>query len=124
MQRGRDEADRPGNQVRKEPAHVPQEGALGLYAPKLLEDREGQDLRVREPLEGGVSPPVGVEPIVSVVDEAEEDGYRLFRSSEFLGKVSLSHPVLLWSGMGRVAPFLHHQTTQQTSSSAAEHTCE
>lgn len=82
--------------MRKEPAHVAQEGAAGLYAPKLLEDREGQDLRVREPLEGGISPTVvGVEPVVSVVDEAEEDGYRLFRSSEFWSKVNLSHPVLL-----------------------------
>jgi len=80
------EPHRPGEQVREEPGHVEQEGALGLHAPEPLEDREGQELRVGEPLEGGVSPPVvGVEPVVGVVDEAEEDGYRLFPFERVVG---------------------------------------
>ncbi|CAA9464191.1 MAG: hypothetical protein AVDCRST_MAG28-3758, partial [uncultured Rubrobacteraceae bacterium] len=49
-----------------------------------------------------------VEDAVGVVDEAEEDGYGLFRAVEAWGMVRLGHPALLWSGnSGRMAPFLH-----------------
>jgi hypothetical protein len=65
----------PGEQVREEPLCVAQEGALALHATELLEESEGEDFRVCEPLEGFVaSSAAGVEQGVSVVDEAEEDG--------------------------------------------------
>jgi len=62
---------------------VPQERTFALHAPQLLEERQGDDLRVREALEGFVASSTGVEMSVGgVVDEAEEDGKGLFRLSE------------------------------------------
>jgi len=46
---------------------------------------EGDDLRVREPLERLVAHPVRVEQRVGIVDETEEDGQDLFRLGELLG---------------------------------------
>jgi hypothetical protein len=40
VQRGRDESYCPREQVGEEPAYVAQEGALGLHATELLEERE------------------------------------------------------------------------------------
>jgi hypothetical protein len=66
-------------QVREEPLGIAQKRALALGAPQLLEERERDDLRVREALYGFVaSSAVGVEIGVGVVDEAEEDGQGLF----------------------------------------------
>lgn len=70
-----------------------------------MEEGEGQDLRVREPLEGLVAPAAGVEVTVGVVDQAEQNGHGLFREGEAWSKVVSGHPELLWSGMGRMAPF-------------------
>ena len=78
MERGRDEADHAGEEVGEEVGGFAQEGTAGLHAPKLLERREGDDLRVREPLEGFVEPAVRIEMAVGVVDLAEQDGDRLF----------------------------------------------
>ena len=73
----------PREQVREEPLGISQEGAFALHAPQLLEQGEGDDLRVRKPLYGLVAvSAAGVEMDVSVVDEAEEDGEGLFCPSE------------------------------------------
>src|SRR5829696_2180471 len=51
--RGNEEGCNPtttGEQVRKEPLCVAQERALALYSPQLLEEGEGDDFRVCEPL--------------------------------------------------------------------------
>jgi hypothetical protein len=76
LQGGRVESYDPREQVREKPLGVAQKGALGLHAPQLLQEREGYDLRVREPLERLVALPIGVEQRVGIVDEAEEDGVR------------------------------------------------
>jgi hypothetical protein len=80
----------PREQVREEPLGIAQEGMLGLHAPQLLQEGEGDDLRVREPLERFVAPPAWVEESVGVVDEAEQDGEGLFRSGEPLGMVGVA----------------------------------
>ena len=41
-----------GKQMREEPANLAQERTLGLYPSELLEEGEGQDLRIREFFEG------------------------------------------------------------------------
>jgi hypothetical protein len=48
MQRGGMQPDDPGEQVREEPLGIAQEGPLALYAPKLLEKRQRQDLAESE----------------------------------------------------------------------------
>jgi len=98
MKRGRIKPHHPREQVRKEPLGVAQEGALALHAAQLLEERERDDLRVREPLERLVTLPVRVEMGVGVVDEAEEDGESLFREGEAWGMVGLGHLSLLGEG--------------------------
>jgi hypothetical protein len=45
----------PGEQVREETLGVPEERALALHAAQLLEERQGQDLGVRESLYGFVA---------------------------------------------------------------------
>ncbi len=65
--------------MREKSLGVSQEGALRLHATKLLQEGEGDDLRVRKPLERLVTPPVWVGQCVGVVDEAEEDSQGLFR---------------------------------------------
>jgi hypothetical protein len=87
-----------GEQVREEPLCVAQEGALALHAPQLLEEGEGDDLRVGKPLERLVTLPVRVEMGVGVVDEAEEHGEGLFRLGEAWGMVGLGHLSLLGEG--------------------------
>lgn len=57
MERGRVKPHDPGEQVREKSLGVSQEGALGLHAPQLLQESEGDDLRVREPLEPLVALP-------------------------------------------------------------------
>src|SRR3712207_8974744 len=107
MQRGRVQPHHPGEQVRKEPLCVPQEGAFALHSPQLLEKCQSDDLRVRKPLYGFVaSSATRVEQRVSVVDEAEEDGQSLFRPSEASGMVGLGHLLLLREGRLLMAPFL------------------
>ena len=71
-----------GEQVGEEPLGIAQERALALHATELLQERERDDLRVREPLEGLVAPEVGVEGSVGVVYEAEEHGYHFFQIAE------------------------------------------
>jgi hypothetical protein len=74
VERGRPIAHDPSEQVPEEPGTLAQEGAFGLYASELVEEREGEDLRIGELLEGGVarcSP--WVEMGVGVVDLAEQD---------------------------------------------------
>ncbi len=56
MKRGRVHPHHPGEQVREEPLRVSQERAFALHAPQLLEEGQGDDLRVRESLEGFVAP--------------------------------------------------------------------
>ena len=46
-----------------------------------------------------------------VVDEAEEDGYGLFREGEAWGKVALGLPLLLWTGTAVGWPLSTPQTT-------------
>src|ERR671921_2992249 len=50
MERGRVQPYHPGEQVGEEPLGVAQEGAFALHASELLEEGEGDDLRVGEPL--------------------------------------------------------------------------
>ncbi len=94
-----------GEQVREEPLGIAQEGPLALYAPKLLEKRQRQDLGVREPLERLVTLPPRVEQRVSIVEEAEQDRDRLFQGGEGGGMLRMGHPRFLSSGI-RMAPVL------------------
>jgi hypothetical protein len=66
----------PWEQMREKPLGIAQEGTLGLYASKLLQEGESYDLRVRESLERFVAPPAWVEEGVGVVDEAEQNAVR------------------------------------------------
>ena len=104
----------PGEQGGEEPLGIAQKGALGLHASKLLQEGEGYDLRVQEPLERFVAPPFRVEEGVDIVDKAEQDGEGLFRSGEPLGMVELGHPLLLREGRLRWPPF-YSQSTQHSS---------
>jgi hypothetical protein len=88
----------PGKQLREEPLGVSQEGAFALHAPQLREERQGDDLRVREALEGLVASSAGVEQHISVVYEAEQDGEGLFRVGEAWGMVGSGHLLLLGEG--------------------------
>ncbi len=106
MERGREEARHPGEEVGEEPLGVAQERAAGLDAPELLQQGEGQNLRVRELLEGLVAAPSRVEQALGVVDEAEQHGQRLFQGAEPRGILRSGHAELLWSGSTRMAPFL------------------
>src|SRR5215210_2617934 len=98
MERGRVQPRHSGEQVREEPLGVAQEGALRLYASQLLEECQGDHLRVRESLYRLVVSSTGVEQRVSVVHEAEEDGQSLFRLGEAWGMVGLGHLLLLVVG--------------------------
>ena len=95
----------PREQVREEPLGIAQEGALTLYAPKLLEKRQGQDLGVRESLERLVTSPPRVEQRVGVVDEAEQERDRLFQGREGGDMLRIGHPRFLSLGI-RMAPVL------------------
>jgi hypothetical protein len=86
-------------QMREEPLGIPQERALRLHAPQLLQECQGDDLRVGEPLCGFVAASaVGVEMSISVVYEAEEDAQSLFLVDEASGMVGLGHLLLLVVG--------------------------
>src|SRR5919206_3179687 len=106
VKRGRVKSHHAREQVRKESLGIAQEGALRLHAPQLLEKRQGDNLRVREPLEGLVaSSAVGVEQRVSIVHDAEEDSQSLFREGEPSGMVGVGHLLLLREGRLWMAPF-------------------
>jgi hypothetical protein len=74
--RGGMKTDSSGEQVTEEAPNLAQERTLGLHASKLLEERKGHDLRVRELFEGLVEASFGIEPIVSVVHSAEQNSSR------------------------------------------------
>jgi hypothetical protein len=105
MERGRVQPHYFREQVREESLGVPQKRALRLHAPQLLEECQGDDLRVRKALYGFVVSSAGVEMGVSVVDETEEDGEGLFRIGEAWGMVGLGHLLLLREGRLLMAPF-------------------
>ena len=109
MERGGGVADHAREEVREETLGVAQERATGLDAPKLLEQGEGQNLGVREPLEGLVASGAGIEEAVGVVGEAEQHGQRLFRAGEAWGKVGVGHLLLLVEGspMALLLPPIH-----------------
>ncbi len=67
MERGGVKTDGSGEQVREKAGDLAQEGTLGFNTSKLLEEREGYDLRVSELLEGLVVTSFGIEPVVSIV---------------------------------------------------------
>ena len=67
MERGGVKTDGCGEQVREKAGDLAQEGTLGFNTSKLLEEREGYDLRVSELLEGLVVTSFGIEPVVSIV---------------------------------------------------------
>ncbi|MDP9480468.1 MAG: hypothetical protein M3R38_33205, partial [Actinomycetota bacterium] len=78
---------------------VAQEGAFALHAAKLLQESEGEDLGVREPLEGLVALGAGIEKAVGVVGEAEERDRGVFRLGEAWGKVGSAIFRSLWWGV-------------------------
>ncbi len=84
--------------------------------PELLEERQGQDLGVREPLYGLVAVGLLVEMSIGVVDETEEDGEGVFRSSESFASLWWRRAICrsLWWGVGW--PSLYPQSTQHASS--------
>jgi hypothetical protein len=108
VERGRGEAKHPREEVGEEAGGFAQEGAAGLDTPKLLEQREGDDLRVRESLEGFVETAIRIEVPVGVVDLAEQDGDRLFQELGLWGILCLGHPMLLWSGLWMALVLSHH----------------
>jgi hypothetical protein len=114
MERGRVKAYDPGKEVREKPFGVSQERALGLDAAQLLEERQGQNFGVREPLYGLVASAPRVEESVSIIGEAEKHGHGLFRLGEAWGRVRTGHLLLLVVG-SRMWPSLYRQSTQQTS---------
>jgi hypothetical protein len=91
VQRGEMKAYDPRKQVREEAGNLTQEGAFRLHTSKLLEKGEGHDLRVRKFFESLVASPFGVEPIVSVVYSAEQNGHGLFQEGQLWGKLGLGH---------------------------------
>jgi hypothetical protein len=99
----------PGEQVREEPLGVPEERSLALDAPELLEERQGQDLGVRESLYGLVPVGLRVEIGVGVVDESEKHGEGDFRLGECFGMVEAGHLLLLVVGsrIALVVPTIH-----------------
>jgi hypothetical protein len=105
MERGRMKPHHPGEQVPEEPLGVAQERALALHPSKLLKERERDDFRIRQPLEGLLASGVGVEESVGVVYEAEEDGQGLFRVGEPWGMVGSGHLSLLGEGRLRWPTF-------------------
>jgi len=109
MERGRVKAYDPGKEVREKPFGVSQKRALGLDAAQLLEERQGQDFGVREPLYGLVASASRVEESVSIIGEAEKHGHGLFRLGEAWGRVRTGHLSLLVVGsrMALVVPSIH-----------------
>jgi hypothetical protein len=79
----------PRKQVREEPLGIPQKRAFALHVPKLLEEDEGDDLRIRKPLYGLVASSIRVE--------------------QRVGMLGSGHPGFGW-------PLLYRQSMQHTSS--------
>src|SRR3712207_6047014 len=102
-------AQSPRKQMRKEPGDLAQEGALGPNSSKLLEEGKGYDLRIREFFEGLVASPFRVEPVVSVVYLAKQDGHSLFQEDQLWCKLGLGHLMLLWTGSARMALFIPYK---------------
>jgi hypothetical protein len=98
MERGRVQPNHTWEQVREEPLGVAQERALTFHPSKLLQEREGDDLRIRQAFEGLVASGARVEQAVGVVHEAEEDSQGLFRLGEAWGMVGEGHLMLLGEG--------------------------
>ena len=106
VERGRVQPHHSRRQVREEPLGIPQERAFGLDATKLLQESEGDHLRVRKALYGLVaSSAMGVEEAVGVIYEAEKHGQSLFQVGLRVGMLSVGHPRFLWSRV-RMAPFV------------------
>ena len=100
------ETHHPREQVSKEPLGVAQERAFAFHTPQLLEEGEGDDLRVRESLYCLVaSSAVGIEQGIGVVYKAEEHGQSLFQVGERVGMLGVGHPRFLSSRV-RMAPFV------------------
>jgi hypothetical protein len=114
MKRGRMKPHHPGEKVREEPLCIPQEGALALDAAQLLEERERDDLGIREALYGLLASGAGVEEGVGIVDEAEEHAQGLFRLGEAWGMVGLGHLSLLGEGRLRWPPFYPFSNPRNT----------
>src|SRR5215213_5402430 len=76
-----------GEEVREEPLAVAQKRPLGLHAAELLQKRQGQDLGVREPLQGFVEAAPGVEEPVGVIGETKKRDHGVFRSEEAWGSL-------------------------------------
>ncbi|HKZ26576.1 MAG TPA: hypothetical protein VJ086_01620 [Rubrobacteraceae bacterium] len=70
--------DHAREKVGEKAGDLAQERALGLHAPQLLEEGEGDDLRVRESLESSIALPLRIEVSVCVVYEAEQNGECVF----------------------------------------------
>jgi hypothetical protein len=51
----------------------------------------------------------GVEPVVSVVYLAKQNGHSLFKEGQLWGKLGLGHLKLLWTGRSRMALFLSYK---------------
>src|SRR5829696_9202329 len=98
MQRGGVHPHYPREEVDEETLQVAQEGTFALHTPKLLEERQGYDFRVRELLERLVAVGGGVEQRVNVIHQAEQDRDRLFQRGEGGSMLSVSHPRFLSLG--------------------------
>ena len=92
MQRGGARPRDARKEVDEETLDVAQEGALTLHAPKLLEERQRQDLGVRELLKRLVASPPRVDGGVGVVHEAEQERDRLFQGRRSRSSVWVGHP--------------------------------
>lgn len=81
--------------MREKAGSVSEEGSLALDAPKLLEECQRQDFRVRELLERLVALGMRVEPPVGVVGETEKDDECLFQGRWGRSMLHLGHPRFL-----------------------------
>jgi hypothetical protein len=111
MQRGRVKPHHPGEQVREESLGIAQERALALNTSELLQERERDDLRVREPFERLIASNMRVEELVGVVYEAEEYGYHFFQIGERGGMLRMGHLLLLVVGSGMALVLLPNHAT-------------
>jgi hypothetical protein len=117
VQRGRPQTDHFGELgAREQTGYVPQKGALGLHAPKLLEECEGEHLRARESLKGLGALALRVDAGVGVLEEVEKDDEHLFRSGELSGILGRG-PSSATCVRSRMA-FFYFQTTQHSTSTS------
>jgi hypothetical protein len=87
-----------GEKVREESFDIAQERAFALHASKLPEESQGDDFRVRKPLERLVAPRTGVEQRVGTVDKTKQAGNLLFRPVKSSAMVGAGHLLLLREG--------------------------